>query len=676
MMYLLNKLFHSFCLVFLGLQVVSARPLVRNDSLEVVRIYQITRDMISGSSESKIDTLLYYAGKGINLAQKNNMREIIVDFNMNIALAYKAGKDYKNAARYALEAYKEALRLNYAEGIARSGYTHATLCFDAGAIKASLQQISENLKFARENQMKKALYVNYHLLSYITSFTNNSLITDYYAEKAFQYTNDTTLSHTFTLKVRLKNAIIKGHNEEKLYYEFRNRVIKNKTEPALDEIAFLVDIANTYRKSGQAQKAIAIFEELATANIKESLFPENAFYAGMAAAYLKGNQLKKAEILNQEANKNISLLYNYNEYITILETDAIIKEKKGLPLEAIKAWKEIYRIDDSLSNKRDEINYLLVTQLKNLESLENKFESINRENAMQRQLLEKEKRQKILLLSLVLILIIFSLAVYILFRKLKVRNRKILKQNKAISRQTESLRESNQIKDKLFSLLSHELRSPVAELITILDVNEWKNKDSALNPYFKSVNLKAKAIYNTLDNILTWSASQLKFRKTDLKPMNLREIIHKALEINLPYIRQKNIRITNEVRDAVVEANESYLMIIFRNVLNNATKFTLAQGEIRLYSVEEGDYSGIVVQDSGIGMDPETLKSLFVSTQTSAEGTEGEKGSGVGLVLCKDLMDKLQGKVEVSSRINQGTSVKLLFKKEGLHLFLGDRDVS
>jgi len=670
MIQLLNRILYTFCLILAGLTFVNARPSSERDSLELARIYQTTVNIMYTDGVVNTDSLLYYAEKGIDLARKYDIPEFIPDFITNLAYGHKRAGKLEAAMEYGQKAYHEALSMNAVKGIARSGYTLAILHFDKGDVKPCLLQISRNLQFATQHKLNRYLFLNYHLLAHINSYGNNPLVTDYYTEKAYSFQEDTAALHIFKIRTRLKNAIIEKEkeNEEKLYIMFWDLVMKDRSALDISDINLLMEIADTYRATGNPKRALEIYSDLSRVNLTGIPYPESAVYAGMAAGYLDLNQLQKAETMNRKANRDISLLYGYNYYLLILRNNAIIKEKKGRIRDALNTWKEIARIEDSLLHKRNEINYLLVSNLKNLESLEGKFESVNYENAIQRQLLEKEKRQKILLLSLVLILIIFSLAVYALFRKLKVRNQKILEQNEAISRQTESLRESNLVKDKLFSLLSHELRSPVAELITLLDVNEWKNKDSALNPYFKSVNLKAKAIYNTLDNILTWSASQLKFQKTEVRAMNLRETAHKALELSLPYIQQKNIRITNEVSDALIEANESYLMIIFRNVLNNATKFTPAGGEIRLYSVEEEDYSGLVVQDSGTGINPETLQSLFVNPQTSSEGTEGEKGSGVGLMLCKDLMDKLQGKVEVSSTVNQGTSVKLLFKKEGRFL--------
>lgn len=667
MIHLLNRILCTFCLILVGLTSVNAGPSSDRDSLELAHIYQTTVRLMYATGEVNTDSLLYYAEKGIDLAGKHRLLEFVPDFITNIAYGYKRAGKLEEALEYGRKAYSEALKLNAVQGIARSGYTLALLYFDRGEIKPCFLQVSRNLQFANQHKLNRYLFLNYHLLAHINSYGNNPLVTDYYTEKAYTFQEDTTALHTFRIRTRLKNAIIEGEkeNEKELYTHFRNLVMKDRRTPDIGDINLLMEIAGTYRTTGNPERALEIYHDLIRVNLAAVPYPESAVYAGMAAVYLDLNQLQKAETMNRKANKDISLLYSYNYYLLILRNDAIIQEKKGRLQDAMNTWKEIDRVEDSLFHKRNEIHYLLVSNLKNLESLEGKFESVNQENAMQRQLLEKEKRQNLLLLSLVLVLIIFSLVVYALFRKLKVRNQKILEQNEAISLQTESLRESNLVKDKLFSLLSHELRSPVAELITILDVNEWKNKDSTLNPYFKSVNLKAKAIYNTLENILTWSASQLKFRKTEVKPVNIQEIVHKALDLSLPYMQQKNIRVRNEVRDARVDANESYLMIIFRNVLNNATKFTLINGEIRLYSVEEEHYSGIVVQDSGTGMDTETLKSLFVNAQASAEGTEGEKGSGVGLILCKDLMDKLQGKVEVASARGQGTSVKLLFRKSG-----------
>lgn len=637
------------------------------DSLEVARIYQTTRDIIYDQGDVRMDSLLHYSAIGLRLAKKFKLLTFVPDFNTNIAYGFKRAGNFEKAVYYSSMAYREAIALNYISGIARSGYTHAMICFDKGDIKLSFDQISLNLEFARKNKLDHYMFVNYYLLSHINNHTNNRLITDYYMEKAFRFYPDSSIIRAFQIKNQLRSTILDEEKEdpEELYKRFRSLILQDQDNPTVEEIHLLIDIANTYAKSGNTQKAIEIFEELLSLKLNDIEYPETTLYADLAAVYLKANQFEKAEILNPKADRSIPQLYHNDDYLTILRTEAMLKEHKGRHREALKIWKEIYHLEDSLIHVKNEIGYLLVTNLKDLESLESKFEFVNKENAMQRLLLEKERREKVLLLALALLLIILFGVVFRLFRKLSLSTRKILEQNKAISVQTESLRESNFIKDKLFSLMSHELRSPVAELITLLDVNEWKSKDSSLPPYFKSVNLKAKTLYTTLDNILIWSSAQLKREKTEIKSININDVVTTAIHLNLPDSGQKNIRIENETAPLLIDANENYLMIIFRNVLHNAIKFTPANGTIRIYSVEEENHIGIIVQDQGRGIDPEKLKSLFISVQESTEGTEGEKGSGVGLILCKDLMDKQQGRIEISSVVNQGTSVRLLFKKAG-----------
>lgn len=664
MQYFLHRFFCSLCVTFVTFNPVSAGSFSTADSLEVAGIYQNTLDLIYHRGDIRMDSLLHYSALGLRLAKKYGLLTFISDFNTNIAYGYKRAGNFEKAAYHSALAYKEALAIHYVQGIARSGYTHAMICFDKGDIKPCFHQISLNLEFARENHLDRYMFVNYYLLSHINSHTNNHLITDYYMEKAFRFHSDSTILQAFRIKNQLQETIPDKEAEE-LYSRFRSMVFKSKKTPQLEEIIFLIDVANAYANSGNTQRAIEIFEELIGMKLTSVEYPETTLYANLAAVYLKANQFEKAEMFNPEADRSLAPLYNYRDYLKILRTKAVLKEKKGQLGAALQTWKEIYRLEDSLAYTKNEISYLLVTHLKKLESLESKFEFVNKENAMQRRLLAQERREKVLLLALALLLVIVCAVIYRLFRKLSVSNRKIREQHEAISLQTESLRESNMIKDKLFSLLSHELRSPVAELITLLDVNEWKNKDDALNPYFKSINLKAKILYNTLDNVLTWSASQLNLKKTEIKALNLGEAILTTLQVCEPYIQLKNIRVENAVTDALVDANESYLMIIFRNVLNNATKFTPSGGVIRLYSVEEGNYSGVIIEDSGVGIEPEKLDSLLKSIQHSSDGTDGEKGSGMGLLLCKDLIDKLQGKIEVSLTPAHGTSVKLLFKKAG-----------
>ncbi len=657
----LHRFFYFVSLLFTGF--IPTRVFGSSDSLKVVRLYQTSLDLVFAAGDIRLDSFLLYAEQGRNLARKLNMLPYVIDFNTNIAYGYKRAGLFDKAAYYSTIAYREAISVNDITGIARSGYTHAMICFDKGDIKPSFEQISANLEFARKNQLDRYLFVNYTLLSTINARTPNKMITDHYQEKAFEYHENVHMRNAFRIKSDLSLAIMEGReaDQENLYREFRSLSL-NYSE-VLDEINLLLDIANAYAQAGKSDQALAIFKELVAMKTDDVEYPETSINAALAALYLSLNEFDKAEALNPISDRSTRHLYYDTDYVTILKTEARLKERKGQFHEALKVWREIGDYQDSVAQVSNEISYYLVKNLKDLESLESKLESVNQQNAMQQLLLEKERREKILLLVLTILLVMLCGWIYYLFRRLSDSNERIREQNMAISVQTESLRKSNFIKDKLFSLMSHELRSPIAELITILDVHEWKNKDSALQPHLASVNRKAKNIYTTLDNILIWSSSQLKNEQTEMNPLDISTVVNTSIQLNQQEINRKDIHIDNQTVSAEILANINYLMIIFRNILHNAVKFTPANGSIWIYNTEEDGYAGVIIEDSGAGMEPEKLKSLFVSVQDSTDGTTGEKGSGVGLILCKDLIDKLQGKIEISNSSYGGTSVKLLFLK-------------
>ncbi len=659
-----KPLHRFFCFVsFLFAGFMPTRVFGSADSLKVVRLYQTSLDIVFAAGDLRLDSFLLYAEQGRSLARQLHMLTYVSDFNTYIAYGYKRVGQFDKAAYFSTIAYREALSINYIQGIARSGYTRAMICFDKGDIKPSFEQISSNLEFARKNHLDRYLFSNYILLSAINARTPNKMITDHYQEKAFEYHENMNMRNAFRIKSELCLAILEGResDQEKLYREFRSLPL-NYTE-IVEEINLLLDIANAYFQAGKVDKALEIFKELRDMNNHDVQYPETSIDAALAVVYLSLREFDKAEAINPKADRITRHLYYDTDYVTILKTDARLKEHKGQFHEALKVWREIGDYQDSIAHVSNEISYYLVKNLKDLESLESKFESMRKQNTMQQLLLEKERREKILLLVLTVILVMLCGWIYYLFRRLSYSNRKIREQNTAISVQTESLRKSNFIKDKLFSLMSHELRSPIAELITILDVHEWKNKGSALHPHLISVNRKAKNIYTTLDNILTWSSSQLKNEEAEMTAMDISTVVNTAIQLNQQEINRKDIRIDNQAVPVEIQANMNYLTIIFRNILHNAVKFTPANGSIRIYSMEEDGYAGVIIEDSGTGIEPDKLRSLFVSVQDSIEGTTGEKGSGVGLILCKDLVDKLQGKIEISNAPYGGASVKLLFMK-------------
>lgn len=226
----------------------------------------------------------------------------------------------------------------------------------------------------------------------------------------------------------------------------------------------------------------------------------------------------------------------------------------------------------------------------------------------------------------------------------------------------EQLKESNQTKDRFFSFISHDLRGPFSSLLgfseLILEDFEHLGKDD-LKRYLEIINSTAKNLYHLLNNLLQFSRFQVGRVNFEPVKFNLKELVINCLNLLKGNAMKKDIELINNVEnDCYVFADEEMINSVVQNLLTNAIKFTPRGGRIELSEVlsREDGTTSISVKDSGVGMTDEVLNSLFrVETIRSTSGTEKEAGSGLGLLLTKEFVEKNGGKLTVESSAGKGS---------------------
>lgn len=227
---------------------------------------------------------------------------------------------------------------------------------------------------------------------------------------------------------------------------------------------------------------------------------------------------------------------------------------------------------------------------------------------------------------------------------------------------TEELKLLNETKDKLFSIIAHDLRNPFISLLGIshLIVEEYNelSEDEKLE-YIAEIEKSAKSAYDLLENLLYWSRSQTNNITCSPQEIDIREIIEKNIRLLSTLAASKKINIINNVKnETLAYADLSMIDIVIRNLISNAIKFTPELGEIKIESHHNDDYVSISVIDSGIGMSSEKIEKLMKYNQiNSSLGTNKEKGTGLGLILCKDFIEKNNGKLFIESEIGKGTKI-------------------
>ncbi|MFP4368147.1 MAG: sensor histidine kinase [Candidatus Kapaibacterium sp.] len=246
----------------------------------------------------------------------------------------------------------------------------------------------------------------------------------------------------------------------------------------------------------------------------------------------------------------------------------------------------------------------------------------------------------------------------------------ILRENliKRLKKTENELKQTIKDRDKFFGIIAHDIRGPLGGIMKLSDTlaNDFDNITLAefqeMAEGFKS---SSYYLYRLTENLLYWT--RIKRGKIEYKPekLDMKELIEEIVNINLGQADLKDIILHDEILSGTyVYADKNMISAVIRNLINNALKFTNPGGNIYLRSfANKNNTISISVSDDGIGMDEETSKKLFqLDYKTRQIGTAGERGSGLGLLLCREFMEIHRGKIEFISKQNKGTTFTISLK--------------
>ena len=231
-------------------------------------------------------------------------------------------------------------------------------------------------------------------------------------------------------------------------------------------------------------------------------------------------------------------------------------------------------------------------------------------------------------------------------------------ESQQLTQDNERLETTNAVKDKLLSVISHDLRSPISSLQALLNMFNTNNiARTDLVIFFGKLLSRVENTSTMLENLLHWSQYQLKGLEPIFNKVDLQKIIDECIHLYRMQAEQKHIVIDNSLKTTVhVFADVEMLKVILRNLISNALKFTHSGGIITIMTTTKENDAVISVKDTGVGISPENQVKLFAMNNFTTPGTEKEKGTGLGLKLCKDFVEHNHGKIWLDSKINVGTT--------------------
>ena len=233
--------------------------------------------------------------------------------------------------------------------------------------------------------------------------------------------------------------------------------------------------------------------------------------------------------------------------------------------------------------------------------------------------------------------------------------------NQELESAKNKLTEVNNNKDKFFSIIAHDLRNPFLGFFKLTDFiyKEFDNLNrEELRDMISDIYASAEKLNKLLENLLAWSRVQLGKITIRREKYNLRQIVDMNVHLFESNASSKNITIINDIDDSIyIETDLQMINTIIRNILSNAIKFSDLFGKVLFSAEKQNGVVTLIIEDNGIGMSEDEIDKLFsIDTQTLKSGTAGESGTGLGLILTKELLDKLGYNINVISEVDKGSS--------------------
>lgn len=593
------------------------------------------------------DSALYYLNKGHDFFRKRGYkRGIAFMLTMQAHVFETRGMD-----DWARKKYNDCLamfaELNDAEGLAGAYNGLGMLEGKAGNFDTSTKYFHKALKLYERTGNTNAIVSSYINLGKVSSMAEFFDIALNYYNKALNILNGQPLRPN---TVQLYNNIGATYAQQEMYdsalYYFQKSLTLCKQEGlTLLYISPYTNIGNVYRIQGNTDVAIKYFDSALVITKKEGS-PEEQIRLGLSIAKIR------AETNPKQSAKEL----------TVLLDSAVSTGQKLLELEVLSTLIEVYKLNGDYKEamryvqRNTELSDSLynIQRAELLQSMEMAYET-DKANEKIKQLEISEaisNRNKNI-----------SIIVAILLSGLLVGITLLYKKSRALNLQ---LSRSNGDKDRLFSIIGHDLRAPVANIPMVVDLC----KDDLVSEEEKkflleSLKKNAEATIETLEKLLSWGKSHIKNSKLNPTTFAVSESLQNNIGLLKGSAYQKNILLVNNVADdVVITAEEEHFRFVMRNLLSNALKFTNSGGRITIDAdtQSKAGYVLFSVKDNGVGISKDKQKNIFSAFNESTPGTENEMGTGLGLMLCAKFVKENGGEIWVESEEGKGTTFYFTFK--------------
>jgi signal transduction histidine kinase/Tfp pilus assembly protein PilF len=586
----------------------------------------------------------------------------------NIARSYRTvGRIYYNQGKYS------AAIENFQTAFVHTQNIHDSLLLSTelddigrsyrriGELNEAMEYFQKGLDIAIKSNDKDRIGGIYNNMAMVLNDSGDDSLALKYYQKSLaiaEEMKDTSSIITSLNNIGFQYFKMKNTRLEEEYYLKALALTEKKKDMQMYGVTY-DNIGSMWLDRGNNQKAFAYFTKALEYERKTGV-----------KVYITEELKSLTEVCIKMKNYQMALKYaiegfKLSEEIQSAELKAAVAKNLATAFEQLHQFEQSVHylkiastISDSLNSIEKAKTVSNLASRYELTKKESEIKSLSFEKEMQATELQLQNRIKYgLIIFLVIVTALLFVALY-QYRARKKINDQLVMWSKAVDQKNQQLDNLNKVKDKIFSSIAHDVKSPLSSIQGLLGLMNM----NILSPEeFQKLIVELSARVNTttslLENLLNWSRNQIATAKANPINTNVKNLADECLTLYQNNAIEKNITVSNNIpADSIVFADEEMIRIVLRNLISNAIKFTKADGEVKIDSGMQENMMRIAITDTGIGISPTDLSKLFSYEGKSTHGTAQEKGTGLGLILCKEFIEKNGGKICVESVQGQGST--------------------
>lgn len=654
----------------------------RIDELSVKLAYQkpdstkvdVSLMLISELYEIKdFNKALLYVNQTAKLSKEINYTKGLAESSYYRALIYTERNDYFNAIDNYNKSRDLYLQIQDTIGVAKVSNNIGLIEIKRGNYVVGLQNSLSAISIFEEQHLKGELSAAYNNLAeayFKTNQLDKAIEFNFKALDIRKQIKDKEGIKNSTKNIAELYSLLKEHRKAIEYYEKALDILNPKTDQDLrGEI--LPKLGTEYLRFKEYDKAADYLVEGLKYNRKRK--NKEGILRSLNAIGHLNLQKKKVKLAEKQLNEAYKIALKVDDKTELLENYKLhiaLDSTRGFFQNAFFWQNKYYSLKDSLSKIDQPV---FPTDVDPLELIEPK--TTPKENPIK---IENEEPTEVVTttswldnfwikLGLITASVLFlGLFIYSLFKNFNHKKELDKQKNKlaqeeirteAILEQTHHLEEVNQVKDKLFSIVSHDLKDSISSIKAFLDLlKEGSISKDEFYDLIPELSENADNANSLLFNLLNWSKSQLQNLEPKPELFNIQDVFHDKIALVEQKVEDKRIVLIDESQRDFVYADRSMVEIVIQNLITNAVKFSRTGDVITISNLDVNGKSLICVEDTGVGIAPENIDKLFASHKNfTTAGTKNEKGTGLGLTIAKDLVELNNGRIWVESIQNSGS---------------------